>query len=190
MEVLAPMKTKKPLLTGERLVLRPLEDGDRDGLLRIVRDGRVKKTYMLPDLEDEAKGEAFFARMRDLSRSERFVWGISLQGALIGFLNECGIEGDAVEIGYFIDPAQWNRGYATEALGLAIAELFRMGYRTVRAGWFEENPASGRVMEKCGMRPTEKTSVIAYRGADHRCLYRRIDRDMPQTVTVKGDTET
>ena len=76
-----------------------------------------------------------------------------------------------MEIGYFVDPAHWNQGYATEAFAAAIRELFRMGYRAVTAGYFEENPASRRVMEKCGLKPLDRESVIAYRGTDHRCLY-------------------
>ena len=37
--------------------------------------------------------------------------------------------------------------------------------------YFEENPASGRVMEKSGMKKIEYTDTIEYRGKVHKCLY-------------------
>ncbi|MBR4459099.1 MAG: GNAT family N-acetyltransferase [Clostridia bacterium] len=169
------MKPKPARIVTERLVLRPLEDGDREALLSMARDSRITATYMIPDFADAAQEDAFFRRMRALSAAEtRFVYGISLGGELIGFLNDCGTDGDGIEIGYFISPGHWNRGYATEALRAAIGALAAMGFRRVEAGCFEENPASGRVMEKCGMRPLGRASLLPYRGREHRCLYRGI----------------
>ena len=171
------MKPKNQRLTTERLVLKSLEDGDREALLRMAKDEQIKKTYMLPDFRDQAQEDVFFRRMRALSVAEdRFVYGIYLNGELIGFLNDCGTDGAKIELGYFISSAHWNRGCATEALGAAIEELFRMGFDRVTAGYFAENPASRRVMEKCGMRPAPAEAVINYRGVDHRCLYCEIRR--------------
>ena len=158
--------------------MKSLEDEDRDPLLRLMADGRIKKTYMVPDLTGRKEEDAFFRRMRDLSSSdERFVFGIYLDGRLIGFLNDCGSDGTEIELGCFISPEHWNRGYASEALRAAIDELFRMGYEHVTAGCFEENKASRRVMEKCGMRPLPGETNISYRGSVHRCLYCAIGRD-------------
>ena len=91
-------------------------------------------------------------------------------------LNDCGMDGESAELGYFIDPEHWNHGYASEALKAAVDELFLRGYRRVRAGYFEENGASCRVMEKCGMKPIEHEEIISYRGTDHKCLFREIER--------------
>ena len=171
------MKPKSERLAAGRLVLKPLEDRDKAALLRMVSDERITRAYMLPDFRSKAEADAFFARLQALSASDaRFVYGIFLEGDLIGFLNDCEADETGMELGYFIDPAHWGRGYATEALRASIGELFRMGYTRVTAGYFEENPASRRVMEKCGMRPLPQSTVISYRGADHRCLYYGIDR--------------
>ena len=82
--------------------------------------------------------------------------------------------GDRMEIGYAIHPDHQNQGYATEALRCVIQELFRMGFRHVRAGCFQENPASARVMVKCGMTLTGESEVIAYRGSSHVCVFYEI----------------
>ena len=46
-----------------------------------------------------------------------------------------------------------------------------MGFRKVKAGYFEENVASRRVMEKCGMKQLSYTDEIEYRGIVHKCFY-------------------
>ena len=166
------MRTKAKRLTTERLVLKGLEDGDEDALLRMAADDRIKRTYMMPDFADEAQADAFFRRLQALSVSdEHFLYGIYLKDELIGLMNDCEMKGKTVELGYFISSDRWNHGYAAEALRAAIDELFRMGYDCVRAGYFEGNAASRRVMEKCGMHPLSQETAISYRGINRRCLY-------------------
>ena len=170
------MKQKSERLTTGRLVLKNLEDHDKDSFLRMATDERIKKTYMLPDFADQAAADAFFFRLKTLcEENAHFIYGIYLEGILIGMLNDCEKQGTMIELGWFISAEQWNRGFATEALGAAIRELFRMGYRRITAGHFEENGASRRVMEKCGMHPLKKETVIVYRGIGRRCLYMGTD---------------
>ena len=42
--------------------------------------------------------------------------------------------------------------------------------------YFENNPASGRVMQKAGMHKIEKTEVIVYRNEEHQCVFYEISR--------------
>ena len=51
-----------------------------------------------------------------------------------------------------------------------------MGIKTVQAGHFENNPASGRVMQKAGMHKIEKTETIVYRNEEHQCVFYEISR--------------
>lgn len=82
-----------------------------------------------------------------------------------------------IEVGYVISPEYKGNGYATEALKAAIDELFRMGYNHVTAVFFEENAASRRVMEKCGMHLLDMEDTEDYQGVTHRCLYCGIDKE-------------
>jgi len=60
-----------------------------------------------------------------------------------------------VEAGYWVARPYWNRGICTEALRLLIDYCFNeKGVRTIWSDFFVDNPASGRVMEKCGFRDT------------------------------------
>ena len=174
------MKTKPDEIRTERLLLRPLEDRDRDALIRMVSDERIRATYMLPDFSSAEQADGFFGRMKEISRSDRhFLYGITLEGVLIGMINDCELAGAEAELGYFISPEYWGHGYAAEALQALTGELFWMGYRRVTAGYFEGNEASRRVMEKCGMRPLNKETSVTYRGREHRCFFTFLEAEPP-----------
>ena len=165
-------------LQTERLILRPFRVEDEEDVLALLRNDEIKLTYMLPDFPTREAAVKLFLRIMDMSHDDaHFERAIVLGDHVIGFLNDVEIEGDMIEVGYVIHPSEKNRGYATEALTATIAELFRRGYGAVRAGFFEGNPASGRVMEKSGMKRMEKIDEIEYRGVVHRCLYYEIRKE-------------
>lgn len=169
------MEKKKEILETERLRLRPFLEKDRQEAVEILCDEKIKKTYMLPDFPDKKKAEALFKRLMDFSRSDdHFVYGIFHENNLIGFINDCEISDLSMEIGYVIAPCYQGKGFATEAVKACIDELFRMGFEHVRAGFFEENIASCRVMQKCGMHKINLEEDIEYRGVIHHCLYYEI----------------
>ncbi len=73
---------------------------------------------------------------------------------LIGGIGTADRDGQA-ELGYWIVPSHWGRGYATEA-GRALVAAVRDSLRIDQlvSGHFIDNPASGRVLEKIGFVPT------------------------------------
>jgi RimJ/RimL family protein N-acetyltransferase len=74
-------------------------------------------------------------------------------------------DGGYFEMGYWLGRPYWGQGYATEAARKLAAFAFS-GLKAGRltAGYFHDNPASGRVLEKIGFKPD---------GAEHRdCLAR------------------
>jgi RimJ/RimL family protein N-acetyltransferase len=74
----------------------------------------------------------------------RLIGGIGVQAEEGGF-----------ELGYWLTPSAWGRGYATEA-GRAVLHAARhaLGVRRIFARHFLDNPASGRVLIKLGFRAT------------------------------------
>ncbi|MBR2132104.1 MAG: GNAT family N-acetyltransferase [Oscillospiraceae bacterium] len=167
------MKLKKlPELKTERLVLRSFVDTDAENVLSILYNEQVKKTYMIPDFSAPEEAHKLFLRFKELSEDlDRFVYAICRDGQVVGFLNEVGKTETSMEVGYVIHPEHQKQGYATEALRACIGELFRIGYSAVEAGFFVENTASRRVMEKSGMHPSGKTDSVSYRGEVHACEY-------------------
>ena len=107
---------------------------------------------MLPDFKSKEEKIKRFDLLKNLSNeSWRFVYGIDLNGRIIGFINDVEISDDSIEQGFVIHPDHHNRGYATEVLIHAIDTLYRMGYATVKTGAFQCNWVSQHVMEKAGM---------------------------------------
>ena len=62
-------------------------------------------------------------------------------------------ENRSAELGYSFSREYWNHGYATQALQAVIDILFRsLPVNRLEAQYDIRNPASGRVMQKCGLR--------------------------------------
>ena len=168
---------KKSELITYRLVLKKIEDKDKVSMIKMVNDPKIKKTYMLPDFENAEQETKFFNKLKDLSHSnEHIVYGIYHNDRLIGFINDVSITPETVEVGYFIDSNEWNKGYAAEALWAYMKQLFEMGYFNVEAAYFEGNDASMKVMQKCGMHPSGKQEIINYRGQDLTAIYYQINK--------------
>ena len=160
-----------------RLTLRPIEAADMEQMLVLLTDETIKKTYMIPDFASREEAIRLAERFAALSHDAScVVVGIELEEKIIGFINDVGIEDGEIELGYALHPDFHGEGLMTEALGAMIDQLFVSGYHRVVAGAFESNAASLRVMEKCGMQKMDKTEQIAYRGQEHTCLYRAIER--------------
>jgi RimJ/RimL family protein N-acetyltransferase len=71
--------------------------------------------------------------------------------AVIGMVGvERGVSGTA-EIGYVFHPEVWGEGFATEAIQALIDVVFTLtSYDEIRADARVVNPASQRVLQKCG----------------------------------------
>ena len=99
--------------------------------------------------------EAFLASPRDpVLPSFLMVERTTRDPRLVG---ACGLgrrPSGAVEMGYWIARAHWNRGFATEA-GMALLDIAEaLALPRLEASYFIDNPASGRVLEKLGFLPT------------------------------------
>lgn len=171
------MINKKDQIITERLVLKSLEDCDEKETISILENPLVSKTYMSPVFHNDEERKSFFKRLKDISKNnDRIVYGIYLNKSIIGFINDVYIKDDTIELGYLISPKEWNRGYATEALKAVINSLFEIGFKTIECGHFECNPASGKVMQKSGMKKVEKTEVVEYQGIKHNCIFYQITK--------------
>ena len=55
-------------------------------------------------------------------------------------------------------------------------DLFTIGYKKVKAGFFIDNIASKKVMEKCNMKKIDFEEDITYRDETHHCIYYEITK--------------
>ena len=99
----------------------------------------------------------FLVNLLSLALSMVISWGIidKKTGHLVGTIGYMSydMENASVEVGYSLARWLWNGGYMTEALARVIDYTFdAMDVNRIEAQHELDNPASGRVMEKCGMR--------------------------------------
>ncbi len=141
-------------LETERLILRPPEVADIPVLVPLIDEFEVARNLSrVPHPYSEAAALEFIERtVQTRAAGTDFNYAITRKtdGS---FLGSCGIhlkEG-VFEFGYWLGKPFWGHGYATEAARQLAAFAFdELKVPFLVAGWFHDNPASGRVLEKLG----------------------------------------
>ena len=141
----------------ERLLLRPGWTQDAPALFEAIGDEAiVRNLASAPWPYGMADALSFLATERDPAEPASLIFRRT-SGApqLVGTIGiGCRPDGER-ELGYFIARRFWGQGFATEA-GRAVIDFARDSLRLPKlsAGYFLDNPASGRVLEKLGFRAT------------------------------------
>jgi RimJ/RimL family protein N-acetyltransferase len=147
-----PQSTVSALKT-ERLVLRAPRADDAAAMTRLLADRRIAiNTARIPYPYGIADAEQFIASANQLDGEATFV--VTLDAVPIGV---CGVEPreGGPEIGCWIGVSHWGQGYATEAVRALIDHAFAdLQHEALVGGTRVSNPASRRVLEKCGFQWT------------------------------------
>jgi len=148
----------RPTLQTERLVLRPFAADDAEAVTALVGAREVAATTLsIPHPYDRSMAEAWIATHEGaFERGESRVFAVTLRtdGTLVGCVGlAIDQEHRRAELGYWTGTPYWGHGYCTEASAAAVRHAFEvMGLHKVFARHLVRNPASGRVMQKLGMR--------------------------------------
>ena len=153
------MKTA-PTLYTERLILRSFTLEDAADVQRLANDPYVASTtdVMERPCEDETAEEWIQWCHKEFEKGAiaNFAVTVGTNEALIGAVGltfRLHLPYKDASLGYWIGKPYWNRGYATEAAKALIAYGFREhDLDLIYADYAKRNPASGRVMQKIGMR--------------------------------------
>lgn len=148
----------QPTLNTDRLILRPFTLADAPELHRLANEPEIAATTLrIPHPYPEKLARTWIeSHPAMFEAGDGVVFAVVLRrdGNLIGCVGlTCDPENQNAELGYWIGVPYWNRGYATEAARMTVAFGFAaFGLHRIKSGYFASNPASGRVMEKIGMR--------------------------------------
>ncbi len=147
-----------PDLETQRLRIRRLTMRDAEDIYAYSRDPLVAKHVLWDAQRHVGEAKSYIrAQIRKYRSGEPASWGIELKetGRVIGTIGYMWWQPDnsTVEVGYSLAREYWGKGIMTEAL----REVLRYTFSTLRmhrveAQYETDNAASGRVMEKCGMR--------------------------------------
>ena len=161
-----------------RIILRPWHDSDAEVLYKWASDPDVgPRAGWAPHQSVEESLEIIRTVFSDATNT----WAIELKetGEAIGAMGygpSCECDLPAREsacgpqkrngmqsmplIGYWVAKPYWNQGICTEALRLMLDHIRETtDIKSLISGHFVDNPASGRVMEKCGFVPTGETCI-------------------------------
>lgn len=149
---------ERPVLETSRLRLRPFELSDAQEVHRLIGDERVAKNLSLvPHPYPEGAAEEWISTHEaSYGSGKRLTFAVcrkeseQLLGAMSLHPKDDQLRS---EVGYWFGVPYWGKGYASEAL----KEILRFGFEErgllrIQAHHFVTNPASGRVMEKAGMK--------------------------------------
>ncbi len=146
-------------LETERLILRAFTPEDGPAMYKNwCSDPKVTKFLTWPPHASEAVSSSLAVSWAERSKNPDFYqWAIVPKelGEPIGSLAVVRGRDDIAqcELGYCIAKAWWGRGLMTEAVKTVIRYLFdEVGMNRIEAAHDVNNPASGRVMQKAGMR--------------------------------------
>lgn len=156
-------------LYTDRLTLRPFKETDAQAMYRNwTRDERVARYCRWHPHKSIEETEEYLR----MCLAAEYCWAITLKGTdePIGCVDVVGKNrGGVHEIGYVLAYPCWGKGIMTEAVSAVLEELFRCGFDRVAACHCVDNPASGRVMEKCGMTCTGNCMAQRKFGSDEQC---------------------
>ena len=141
------------VIEAPRMLLRPLRPSDAGLLAMYAGDRRVAEmTSTIPHPYPPGAAEAFIARTLAPGRAE-VVWAMDATdmggSELMGLITLRQMDRDQSEIGYWVAPAMWNTGFASEAVRALVAAN-PLGNKTIFASVFQDNPGSARVLTNAG----------------------------------------
>ena len=149
--------SERPGLTTERLSLRGLTEGDVDAIVSIVGNWEVARCLArVPHPYGPADARFFLEQVVPTE----WVWAITLRGFddLVGAIGLTPEKSEhTAELGYWLSPPHWGCGIATEATRSVVSFGFgTLGLPYLTSSYFENNPASGRVLQKLGFVETDR----------------------------------
>ena len=153
------------IMESGRIVLRPWREDDAPALYKYASDPEVGPRA---GWEPHKSIKESIEIIRTVFHNDT-TWAIELKetGEPLGAMGYLPAEGSHLPsrkgeplVGYWVGRPYWNRGICTEALQLMLGHIREAtDIRSLIGSHFIDNPASGRVMEKCGFVPTGETCI-------------------------------
>lgn len=179
------MPNRQPTLTTARLTLRPYVVSDAPELHRLLNVEEVaRETLNVPFPYPADRALPFIVEANEKWLEKKVAsWAItdSTTGALIGGIGLVLVERHKrAELGYWVARERWGQGIAGEVGKAVVAFGFDvLGLERIEANHYPENPASGAVLRKLGMR---------YEGHARHAVWRdNVPRDLERYAMLASD---
>lgn len=159
----------------DRIILRPWQESDAEMLYKYASDPDVGMRAGWPPHKSVEESLEIIRTVFAIPT----IWAVELKETgepigCMGYMLEHDLNiparKDEPLVGYWIGKPYWNKGICTEALQLMLDHIRReTNYTSLVSSHYIDNPASGRVMEKCGFKATGETAIDEeqYSGNNH-----------------------
>lgn len=155
----------------DRLILRPIERTDAPRFAALCNDIDIaRNTARIPHPYKSADARDFVKRSAAAFKTgEEYAFAVCRHGKIIACAGAMPTGANAVDVGYWVGASYRGDGVAAEAARAVIQFAFeRHGVGLAVAGYFTDNPASGRVLEKIGFAPTGEIVKTMSAGRGHK----------------------
>ena len=137
------------VLETERLTLRRPTLADVKAIARLANDRRIAENTRLPHPYLAQHAIDFVRALADDTGDVALLVEHNFEP--IGVAGISWRNPDCPELGYWLAPAHWDRGFGTEAARAVIDHFFEdFGHDILFAGARVTNPMSRNILEKCG----------------------------------------
>lgn len=147
----------QPRLTTARLILRPFLPGDWPAFDALLADREAMQHMHFRTWTETQRRGWFDEIVAHTSESWEWIIERASSGEVVGWFG-IGTADDPtaafdIDFGYALGREHWGRGYMTEAMEAVFAHQFEvLNVPRLQAVCGTTNPASARMMERCGMR--------------------------------------
>jgi len=172
------------------VVLRAFDVRDAPRVQLLAGEREIAEpTGVIPHPYPEGAAEAWIAvQARERAAAREYTYAVTPidEPMLVGAISLRPIATEHENLGFWIGRPYWGRGYATAAARAVIALAFALlDIDALTASHLVRNPASGRVMEKCGMQPLT-SETREHRGAREEFQVRAVTREQWERLVATG----
>ena len=144
------------LLAADNVTLREFKPDDKYRMAELANNPKISIDLRdgFPNPYTVEDAENFLEKFAN--QESALVLAVEYNGVYVGNIGlhkGMDVYRKSAEIGYFLGEPYWNLGIMTKAVNLICDYGFKtMDIVRIHAGIFEFNPASMRVLEKCGFK--------------------------------------
>ena len=185
-----------PVLETKRLELGRIESSDIPAIIKYAGNIKVAETTLNIPHPYEKKDAIYWINSanKGFEDKNQYTFGIRIRpnNEFIGGIGlKLNVRYDRASLGYWIGEPFWNKGYATEAVGVMLFFGFReIGLNKIYATHLFNNIASGKVMVKNGMIKEGELKDHTKKGETYRTMIQyRLTRDEFEKITEQNTVQ-
>lgn len=182
-------------IRGPRVTLRPWLEGDEDALVTHAGSPAVWRNltdrFPHPYTREDAEHWIEIANPGPKPSNLAIVYEGQPVGG-VGFERGSDLHRLTAEVGYWLGERLWGLGLATEACGLLVDYAWsEFDFERLEASVLAWNPASGRVLQKCGFRLEclQRRNIVKDGHVLNSWLYYQLRHDGDVDADTDGDAD-